>query len=116
MLCPYNVEVEEIKAVMLSVDLGNDLEKYAINFLHIHNNARENKEMILSLKNEYHSNKVYVICPVRKKNNVKEYLEQFGEVDEHECTALRPVIFTDYDKYNGDIDYEYGEVVDAIEE
>ena len=71
---------EKEKAIQITVRLGGDIQKYAISFLHIWNNAREYPEIFYKVENMSASNKVFVTCRTEDAEAVKEYLEQFGEI------------------------------------
>lgn len=67
------------KAIQITVSLDGNLEKYALSFLHIWNNAREYPEMFYKVENNS-GNDVIVTCRPKDAENIKEYLEQFGEI------------------------------------
>lgn len=74
----YNHKKE--KATKISVYLNGDLQKYALSFLHIWNNAREYPNMFYKVENNS-GNSVFVTCNPKYVEEMKEYLEQFGEID-----------------------------------
>lgn len=67
------------EAMRIVVNIEGDVQKYAMNFLHIWNNARENSDVFYKVGNTY-DNRVYVTFNPAYKNEVKEYLEQFGKI------------------------------------
>lgn len=71
---------EKQKAVQITVRLSNDFGQYARSFLHIWNNAREFPNSFYKVENISASNDVFVTCNPRDEKEVKEYLEQFGEI------------------------------------
>ena len=87
---------EKCKAVEFTVDLGNDVQRYAMSFLHIFNNARDNKDVFYKVENLCGSNKIFVSCNPEYKDEVEEYLVQFGEITFEE-EINRFVITAQYD-------------------
>ena len=71
---------EKEKAVQIAVNLDGDIQKYALSFLHIWNNAREYPSTFYKVENISASNAVFVTCNPDDVEKVKEYLEQFGEI------------------------------------
>lgn len=84
------------KAIEFTVDLGNDVQKYAMSFLHIWNNARDNKYAFYKVENLSGSNKIFVSCNPMYKKEVEEYLTHFGEITFEE-EINRFVIVAQYD-------------------
>ena len=72
-----NVYETEVCAVKVNVEGG--FEEYAVNFLHIFNNVRENKEL-LKVKNYYDGNDVTVYCKPEFKDATIKYLKMFGKI------------------------------------
>lgn len=72
-------KVYEYEGYAITVDVEGDIEEYAKSFLHIFNNARENKEL-LKVKNYYGSNDVTVYCELSSKDALIKYLKMFGEI------------------------------------
>ena len=70
---------EKEKATRITVNLEGDIQQYALSFLHIWNNAREYPNMFYRVENNS-GNDVIVTCRTKDAENIKEYLEQFGEV------------------------------------
>lgn len=71
---------EKEKATQITVRLDGDVQKYALSFLHIWNNAREYPEMFYKVENQSGTNNVFVTCRTEDAEKIKEYLEQFGEI------------------------------------
>ena len=67
------------KAIQITVCLEGDVQKYALSFLHIWNNAREYPNMFYKVENNS-GNDVIVTCRPKDAESIKEYLEQFGKV------------------------------------
>lgn len=72
-------DYEKEKAIMFTLDIKGGLQEYALSFLHIVNNAREYPNTIYKVQNTS-SNVVHVTCPVKKRDEVKSYLLNFGEM------------------------------------
>lgn len=68
------------KAVQITVRLDGNTQEYALSFLHIWNNAREYPNMFYKVENIGSSNNVFVTCNPKYEEDIKEYLEQFGEI------------------------------------
>lgn len=88
---------EKEKAIQVTVRLEGDVQTYALSFLHIWNNAREYPRSFYKVENIAGSNNVIVTCNPADVENVKEYLENFGEIRYTEEINWF-VIFADYDK------------------
>lgn len=81
----------------ITVELETDnLNDYAKNFLHIFNNARENKEL-LKVENHFGNNDVTVYCEDKHKESVIKYLKQFGEIKYCEKVLMYQLEEPDYD-------------------
>lgn len=85
------------KAVEFTVELEGDVQQYAMSFLHIFNNARDNKDIFYKVENMSASNKIFVSCNPEDREAVKEYLEQFGKITFEE-EINRIVITAQYDR------------------
>lgn len=88
---------EKQKALLFTVSMQGNVEEYALNFLHIFNNVREYSYMFYSVKNNS-GNDVFVTAKPEYKDEIKQYLEQFGEVYIDEINLNK--ISAQYD-YNG---------------
>lgn len=80
------VELEEVKVVEISIDLGDDLQNYMSKFLALKNHERETAE-ILRVLNFYGSNHVNVTFlieddadEVKELEHCKDWAGQFGKV------------------------------------
>ena len=71
---------EKEKAIQITVRLEGDVQKYALSFLHIWNNAREYPNIFYKVENISDSNDVFITCNPVDVEAVKDYLEQFGEI------------------------------------
>lgn len=82
---------EKKPVVKVCVEMRGDVQEYALNFLKIVNNVRDNEEL-LRCYNGY-GNDVYVICEPSAKDATVDFLGWFGEVtDIEEITGLLPVL------------------------
>lgn len=101
------------KAVKFTLDINGDVHEYAMAFLHIYNNARENSDSIYKVENCY-DNRIFVTCNAEDEEQVEEYLSQFGKItlveDVHKVN-IYPVCdsIKDYDELyqNGDYDTQF---------
>ena len=67
------------KAIRFCVDIEGDVQKYAMSFLHIFNNARENPDCFYKVENCY-DNRVFVTCNMEYEDQAEDYLSQFGKI------------------------------------
>lgn len=93
------VDLDKEPATYFLVRHHGTLQEYAMNFLHLYNNAREYSNMIHKIQNIRDTNDVMVWCDRNCKKNVREYLEQMYEiVNEEDCEVVNPsVAFEDWD-------------------
>lgn len=91
---------EKERATMFTLRIDKPVQEYALNFLHIINNAREYPNMIYEVKNNS-GNDIYVTCRTSDKESIKEYLEQFGKIVNEE-EVNRFIISVDFDKQGWD--------------
>ena len=95
---------EKEKAVRFTLNIEGDVQEYALSLLHIINNAREYPGMIYKVENTP-SNRVYVTCKPSRKEDVKEYLEHFGQIEyEDEINWFVIKLDTDYYGYKAIFD------------
>ena len=80
------VELEEVKVVGITIDLGEDIQNYMSKFLSLKNHERETAE-ILEVLNFYGSNHVHVTFLIeddadeaKEVEHCKDWAEQFGKV------------------------------------
>lgn len=85
------------KGFEVTVRIDGPIEEYAIRFLHIFNNVKENDELV-RVTNDY-GNNVSVVCYADSLEETKKYLQQFGEIVEV-CSAL--IV-----SFGEDIEYDY---------
>lgn len=90
------VNVCEFEAYAIRVNMEGRIEEYAVNFLHIFNNVRENKEL-LKVKNYYDGNDVTVYCKPEFKDTTIKYLKMFGEIQSCEKVVAYQMEEPDYD-------------------
>lgn len=90
------VNVCELEGCAITVEVEGNFEEYAVNFLHIFNNVRENKEL-LKVKNHYGNNDVTVYCELEFKDALTKYLKMFGEIKSCEKVLMYQMEEPDYD-------------------
>ena len=73
----YERETEVAKEICVKVNKST--EEYALVLLRLFNSAREYPDMILKLWNNY-ENDIFILTPATQCEEVKEYVEQFGEI------------------------------------
>lgn len=100
----YKINVEETRATKIKANAGLIVEKegiqgYAMMWLNLTNNQKNNKQAILKISNDY-DNGIYVVCTSKEAKNVEDYLQRLGLVIEYkeECVVVMPEeIFNDDD-------------------
>ena len=95
------VNANEFEGVAVTVKVDGGLDKYAQSFLHIFNNVRESRELLL-VENHY-NNDITVYCVPDAEERLTEYLENFGEIVYTEKVLmyqLQDTVDVDYDKYD----------------
>lgn len=96
--------LETEKAIRITVKLSDDVQQYALDFLHIFNNVRDNPDMLYKLENLYGTNLVFVTCSPGDVDTARQYLSQFGKIIEEETIYLvRIQVDFDWYKLDGDI-------------
>ena len=89
--------VEFSKGFEVTVCIAGTIQEYAMSFLNIFNNVKENDELV-RITNDY-GNNVSVVCYAESLEETKKYLGQFGEIVEV-CSALIVA-------FGEDIEYDY---------
>ena len=84
------------KAYMFTLDIDGDVQTYAMSFLSIFNNVRDNKDTFYRLENLSGTNLVFVTCDKGNREAVRKYLTQFGKIT-YEEDVDRFVIGADCD-------------------
>lgn len=90
------LSVYEMEGYAVTVEIEGDLKEYADSFLHIFNNVRESKELLM-VKNYYNSNDVTVYCELDAKEKLVKYLKAFGEIKECKKILVYEAEEPDYD-------------------
>ena len=92
---------EFYKGFEISVWIEGTIEEYALSFLHIFNNVKDNDELV-RVTNDYGSN-VSVVCYADALDQTKKYLEQFGKITDVSSALIAVCgddIEYDYSKYD----------------
>lgn len=90
------VNAYEYEAYAIKVNVKGGIEEYAVNFLHIFNNVRENKEL-LNVKNYYDGNDITVYCKPEFKDATIKYLRMFGKIQSCDKVIAYQLEEPDYD-------------------
>ena len=98
------IMVDTFEGYEVSVDLGDNLQEYAMNFLKIFNNVKQHKDLI-RVTNDY-GNGVQVVCVSDALDATKEFLSWFGEIKYIEKVQ--------YVKIEEDIDYDFDKYEDQV--
>lgn len=91
----------------VGVELSGNLEKYALDFLHIFNNVKE-RDGLIRVWNDYNRT-VYVVCDEDTHDALREYLSQFGTIK-----SDNPVQLIRVDSLASDISYDFDKFYDII--
>jgi hypothetical protein len=100
----YKINVEETRATKIKANAdqlvkNEGIEGYAMMWLHLTNNQKNNKQEILKIYNDY-DNGIYVICNNDSVEAAEDYLKRLGLVIEYkeECVVVMPEeVFNDDD-------------------
>lgn len=96
--------VYRVNGYEVSVELSNDINKYALDFLHIFNNVKEQDGLIRIWSN--YGNRVYVVSDEETHEALVKYLSQFGEIKSDNLVQIMKVdswasnLNYDLDKYD----------------
>lgn len=72
------MQAVEFEGWAITVDVKGGTQEYAVSFLHIFNNVRVSRQLY-HIENHY-DNRVTVYCSIDCKDDLTEYLSQFGEI------------------------------------
>ena len=100
---------EKQKAIRFTLRIEGNTEKYAMSFLHIFNNARENHDDIYKVENCY-DDRVFVTVSPNVEKEAERYLSQFGEITYKEEVTLYIIGFgagTNWDEAYSDDEQEF---------
>ena len=100
---------EKQKAIRFTVNIKGNVEEYAMSFLHIFNNARDNHDEIYKVENFY-DNRVFVTVNPSCKDEAERYLSQFGEITSKEEITLYIIGFgagSNWDEVYSDDEKEF---------
>lgn len=87
-------------AYRFTLEIKGNVQEYALSLLNIINHTRVYPHAFYKVENT-DSNKVYVVCAEHEKDNVREYLENFGEIQREEKINWF-VISAEYDQRGWD--------------
>ena len=97
----------------VGVELSNNLEKYALDFLHFFNNVKE-QDGLIRIWNNY-GNIVYVVSDDDTHDALLEYLKQFGAIkSDRRVQIMRVDAMDSYDNIRYDYDKYYDLVLSPI--
>ena len=114
-----NLQVEKEIGYRIQVNLPDNIDEYAKNFLKIYNNVKSHREL-LKMYNDY-DNGVYLIVRAEDKDQTVDWLKWFGEiVDVEEIVLYVPYLeyksklYKQIFDYDDDIDYEFVDIEDVL--
>lgn len=104
------INFEKEKGIEIYTEFKGTVQEYALMWLNLTNNARENKDVFYQIRNNS-NNDVFVIIADEKDNEqtVIEYLKALGLTinGKHKCTVICP--WADYEN-DDEYDYEFAKV------
>ena len=104
------MNVNQFEGLAITVEIKGNVEEYAMKFLCIYNNVRENRDL-LKIENHW-NNDVTVYCEEENKEALINYLKKFGEIKGTEKVLmyqLEDAVDYDYDKYDDAVVVPYFE-------
>lgn len=102
------LDVNKFDGLAITVDVKGGVEEYAMSFLHIFNNVRENEKLFRV--DNYHNNDVTVYCEEESKESLIKYLKNFGEIKSIEKVLMYQIEDTDEfpsNEYEGEVIVPY---------
>lgn len=90
------MNVTETVGYAVTVEIDGRYDKYATSYLHIVNNARENKDILKKVVNHFGSNDVTVYCDGKYREETIKYLENFGHVKSYPRVLMYQLEEPDY--------------------
>lgn len=103
------LKVQKDKAYRIEVQLPDNINEYATNFLAIYNNTRVDNRL-LKMYNNYGSS-VFVVVKEKDKEDAIDWLECFGEIVEvMEVKTITPIVpitcsDEDFDEYVDEVEF-----------
>ena len=101
----------EFEGYAVTVTVEGGVEEYAKAFLHVFNNVREANELF-KVDNYAWNNDITVYCDIESKEELTEYLENFGEIKRIDKVLMYQILEApdrDYDEYYDQIIVPYFE-------
>lgn len=102
------LDVNKFDGLAITVEIEGGIEEYAMSFLHIFNNVREN-ESLFRVEN-WRDNRVTVYCKEESKESLIKYLKNFGEIKSIEKMLMYQIEDTDEfpsNEYEGEVIVPY---------
>lgn len=102
------LDVNKFDGLAITVEVKGGVEEYAMSFLHIFNNVRENEKLFRV--DNYHNNDVTVYCEEESKESLIKYLKNFGEIKSIEKVLMYQIEDTDEfpsNEYEGEVIVPY---------
>ena len=87
------IDFEKENGVQIIATFKGTVEEYAMMWLNLTNNARENKDSFYNIKNNY-GNDIFVLTNEHDEDDVVDYLQRLGlEItDKYPCTVVIPYV------------------------
>ena len=102
---------EKENGYRIETTFDGSVKDYAIMWLHLTNNARENKKVFYKIKN-YYDNDITVICAENMVDEVVDYLKRIGLTIKDKCPTTVVIPYIDYED-DEEFGWEIGNVVEV---
>ena len=102
------INFDKENGIQIVATFKGSVEDYAMMWLNLTNNARENKEAFYNVENNCH-NDIYVLTNEKDIGDVVDYLQRIGLeiIDKYPCVAVLP--YVEYGS-SDDEDWEFGKL------
>lgn len=104
------INFDKENGIQIVATFKGSVEDYAMMWLNLTNNARENREVFYKIENNYH-NDIFVLTNEKDVDDVVDYLQRLGlEIkDKRSCVAVIP--YVEYGSCSDDeFEWEFGKL------
>lgn len=103
------IDFEKEKGFQIVATFKGSVEEYAMMWLNLTNNARENKNSFYNVENNCY-NDIYVLTNEKDIEEVVDYLKRLGLtiLDKQHCTVVIP--YVEYGDSDDEFDWEFAKL------
>jgi hypothetical protein len=103
------INFEKEIGIKITTIFEGTVEEYALMWLNLTNNARENKNVFYNIENNY-KNDVFVLINENNVEEVVDYLKRLGLtiLDKQHCTVVIP--YVEYGDSDDEFDWEFAKL------